>query len=136
MDLGRMKSVCLFSLLSLLFLLTGCGAGEGGAPRHLEPVGAAKLIEQSDGVTVIDVRTPHEFASGAIPGARNLDVQSASFERQVAGLDPEGSYLLYCRSGNRTALALPVFQQHGLKPLYHLDGGLKAWSAAGYPLSR
>ncbi|NWK55024.1 rhodanese-like domain-containing protein [Verrucomicrobiaceae bacterium N1E253] len=128
---------CLLSLI----LLSACGvkrdlkgAGRGAEVQHVDVLEAAKLIDPSKEITVIDVRTPDEFVSGAIEGARNLDVQSASFKQQVEALDREKPYLIYCRSGNRSSRALTVFQEAGFTHLYHLEGGIKAWNKAGLPL--
>ena len=55
---------------------------------------------------IIDVRTPAEFAGGHLDGAVNIDIQSPDFAGQIAGLDRNGSYVVYCRSGNRSGMAM------------------------------
>lgn len=80
---------------------------------------------------VLDVRTPAEFAEGHLPGAVNLDVEGPGFAEQVAQLDPDVPYAVYCRSGNRSALALQEMLGAGITDAYHLGGGISAWAAAG-----
>lgn len=86
------------------------------------------------GVTVVDVRTPAEFAAGHLDGAVNIDVESADFATAIADLDPEGTYAVYCRSGNRSAVAVGQMAQAGITGTYDLDGGIVAWEAAGLPV--
>ncbi|TFD34210.1 rhodanese-like domain-containing protein [Cryobacterium cryoconiti] len=78
-----------------LFGLTACSAP--AAP-------AAQSAISADAV-VIDVRTPGEYAAGHLEGAMNIDVQSSSFDSQVSTLPTDGDYVVYCRSGNRSAAA-------------------------------
>lgn len=55
--------------------------------------------------TIIDVRTPVEFASGHLEGAVNFDFQASDFTERIAALERTGSYVVYCRSGNRSGQA-------------------------------
>jgi rhodanese-related sulfurtransferase len=80
-------------------------------------------IAAHPGAIVIDVRTPREFASGHIKGARNLDIQGTGFVAAVAKLDPTKTYFVYCRSGARSSAAVSVMQKHGLMNLFELAGG-------------
>lgn len=95
---------------------------------------AAELA--ASGVTVLDVRTPEEYAEGHIEGARLIDFYSATFADQVAALDPGQEYLVYCRSGNRSGQAVGLMQELGIDRVWDLDGGVIAYSSAGLPLVR
>lgn len=81
-----------------------------------------------EGVTVIDVRSPEEFAQGHIPGAVNINVEGADFAAQVAALDPEAYYAVYCRSGNRSRVAIEFMTQAGVTKTVGLEGGIGAWT--------
>lgn len=83
------------------------------------------------GTTVIDVRTPAEFAEGHLPGAVNIDVGSPDFATRIAGLDKSAPYAVYCRSGNRSAAAVEAMRGQGFTGMYHLAGGITAWQSAG-----
>jgi rhodanese-related sulfurtransferase len=51
---------------------------------------------------VIDVRTPAEFQSGCLNGAKNVDIEASDFDSKIAALDKKANYLVYCRSGHRS----------------------------------
>jgi rhodanese-related sulfurtransferase len=83
--------------------------------------------------TVIDVRTPDEFEQGHVEGSVNLDIRDAGFPEAIANLDPDGAYVVYCRSGNRSAQAANEMRALGLEVI---DGGaLTDMEAAGWPLA-
>ncbi|GGP81037.1 transporter [Streptomyces virginiae] len=85
-------------------------------------------------LTVVDVRTPGEFASGHLPDAVNVPL-----DRLVRSL-PElrraaegGPLLIVCASGARSAGAVATLAPHGV-PASSLTGGTEAWAAAGHAL--
>jgi rhodanese-related sulfurtransferase len=76
---------------------------------------------------ILDVRSAGEFAGGKIRGARNLDIMSASFVSQVKNLPKDKTYLLYCRSGNRSSQACEIMADLGFEKLKNLAGGIMRW---------
>jgi phage shock protein E len=103
-------------------------AVENAGPRP--GVEAATTARQA-GAVAIDVRTPEEYAAGHIEGAELIDVQAADFSRRIGGLDPDVTYVVYCRSGNRSAAAAEAMRAEGLEVL---DGGaLGDMVEAGWP---
>lgn len=110
-------------------------AEQGGQSERIVALDAAQFAQAMDapGVRVIDVRTPEEFADGAIAGAVNIPVDRfdpASFLNE----GNPGPVLLYCRSGRRSAIAARQLAQHTGEPALHLAGGILAWQAADYPV--
>ena len=100
---------------------------------------ARELIQNragSAGFIILDVRTPEEFAEGHLSGAMNLNVLGPDFERQVGTLDREKSYLVYCRTGNRSARAIQAMDRLGFRSVYHMFEGIVAWQKKGFPLSK
>ena len=87
----------------------------------LSACGAQEQMEIRADTIVIDVRTPEEYGSGHLDGAVNIDVNSGVFAEQIATLDPTGDYVVYCRSGNRSAAAIKVMKELGFTNL--IDGG-------------
>jgi len=75
---------------------------------------------------LVDVRTPAEFRSGSIKGAKNIDFAAASFKEQFLKLDKGKEYFLFCRSGTRSGQACAAMVKEGYK-VYNLDGGVSAW---------
>jgi len=87
--------------------------------------GAAARQLVASGVTVIDVRTPAEFASGHVPGARNIPHDEVG--RRLAEIgSADAPVLLYCRSGRRSALAAQTLRERGFGQIYDLRT-LDAW---------
>ena len=82
----------------------------------------------------MDVRTPEEFAQGHIEGAVNIPVEYADFTDQVSQLDADGTYAVYCRSGNRSQTAVDQMSRVGINGIYELESGTNGWAAAGQPL--
>lgn len=85
-------------------------------------------LEQTKNTVVIDVRTPGETAAGVIEGVDLfIDFNAPNFAAEVAKLDKSKTYVLYCRSGGRSAAASQVFVDKGFKTVYNLAGGITAW---------
>lgn len=105
----------------------------GAAVPQLSPADGAALLAARSDITVIDVRTPEEFAVSHLEGAVDIDVQAASFDDEVRALDPDGAYAVYCHSGRRSALAAARLVALGFTEVHDL-GGIEAWVAAGNPV--
>lgn len=87
-------------------------------------------------LTVIDVRTPGEYASGHLPGAHNipldhLDAALPALEEAAA----RGRLLVVCASGARSAQACTALAEHGIAAAA-LTGGTTAWSRLGHDIHR
>ena len=83
------------------------------------------------GTIVLDVRTPAEYASGHLAQAKNIDIEAFSFAKQIASLDKNATYAVYCHSGRRSAIAVQQLETLGFADTYDLAGGISAWAAAG-----
>ena len=81
----------------------------------------AQPVDMSTVTAVIDVRTAGEYAEGHLEGAVNIDVQSAAFTEEVGKLDTSGTYVVYCRSGNRSKAAIDTMKSMGFTNL--INGG-------------
>jgi rhodanese-related sulfurtransferase len=128
-----------FAAFSLLLTLTvGCNrssaptAGATAAVTDLAVPAFAEMIDDR-GVVILDVRTPAETAEGVIVGAQEIDFREPDFAEQIAQLDKDKTYLVYCRSGNRSGQATQLMAEMGFKHLYNLTGGYVAWAEAGQP---
>jgi rhodanese-related sulfurtransferase len=93
----------------------------------------SKKITES-GVVILDVRTPGEFAEGYIEGAQLINFQSGNFENEIASLDKDVTYAVYCRSGNRSGQAVKIMHDAGFHNVYNLEGGVIDWANQGMPL--
>jgi rhodanese-related sulfurtransferase len=119
--------------------LTACGADDGAAAApaatvtDVDPAGFADLATDPD-ATVLDVRTPQEFAAGHLPGAVNIDSSARDFADAVAELPKDGTYLVYCQTANRSGVATDRMTDLGFTDVYDLQGGIVAWANAGGPV--
>ena len=88
-----------------------------------------KKLMKAPGTVIMDVRTPREVSEGQIPGTSIfIDINSESFEGQIQKLDKSKAYLVYCRSGARSAKACRIMEANGFKgPLYNLAHGIIGW---------
>lgn len=138
---GTWKSTLLRVLSASAFLVAMFGAARGGdgMPRNVAPGEARELIRENAGnrdFVVLDVRTPGEFAQGHLKGAVLIDYRSPGFRQEMAGLDRKKTYLVYCRTGNRSARALEIMKELGFRRYHHLEGGIKRWLEEGLPAVR
>jgi rhodanese-related sulfurtransferase len=80
-------------------------------------------------IIILDVRRADEYKEGHLKNAINFNVMdSLSFDSQLRTLKKNRKYLLYCRSSVRSGKALVAMQKKGFKHLWHLSGGISAWS--------
>lgn len=131
-----MKNMLL--LAAGMLLVVAWDAGAAGF-REATPSEASAVLESrrgTPGFVLLDVRTPAEFAEERIDGSVNLDFQSKSFRDELGKLDREATYLLYCRSGNRSGKALKVMQELGFRDVIHLSAGIVQWKEKGLPTVR
>ncbi len=122
--------------------LVGCGgsakneaattSGDTPAVVLASPEEAQSLID-GGGVTLVDVRTPEEFAAGHIAGAENIDFYAADFADRLGALDHGERYVVYCQSGNRSGQATALMVQEDFTSVTDVDGGIAAWETAGLP---
>jgi len=103
----------------------------------ITPEKAVKLIAKNKNnpdFVILDVRTPAEYQNGAISGAVNLDIYAADFKTKLAELDKNKTYLVYCRTGHRSAQAAAMMRDLKFQEVYDLSGGVTDWTQKGYPL--
>jgi len=126
---GRVTVLVLVALIAIV--VAGCGSASKGGPA-ITKVDAGTAVSMLNARTVIDVRTPAEYAAGHIARARNIDVEGADFASAVSALDKGAAYLVYCHSGRRSAMAAEQMAAAGFTDI--VDGGAMAdLLAAGAP---
>lgn len=136
------------SLLMPSLLLFGCsseqtqGIGQGtteeSSPAIIELLSAQEFqqkITELPTATLLDVRTPGEFANGHLVHALNWDRNASGFDKRIAQLDKTEPVFVYCMSGGRSASAVDALRQSGFEEVYELKGGIMKWRSAGLPES-
>lgn len=84
---------------------------------------------QRAGDMIIDVRTSDEYMKGHIAGAINVPIGRLAVDRL-----PPGQVLTTCSTGRRGGRAADLLDRAG-RTAYSIDGGTKAWAAAGFPIA-
>jgi hydroxyacylglutathione hydrolase len=84
----------------------------------------------SDGVQVIDVRSPEEWRKGHLPGA--IHIPLAQLPERIGELDASAPIVMQCQGGGRSSIATSLLQSQGLPDVSNLAGGYDAWVALGY----
>ncbi|NBV24004.1 MAG: hypothetical protein EBS05_19060 [Proteobacteria bacterium] len=117
---------------------TAAAAVTFGGPTGYQRVGVAEFEQlwRQKKYTVLDVRTAEEFQAGHIPGAVNLDVLDAGFEKKLAKLNKGQTYLVHCAAGRRSANAADQMKDLGFRSVVDLTPGFNGWKAAGKPVEK
>ncbi len=91
-------------------------------------------LRRNEPFVFVDVREDNEFAIDHARGARHIG--RGVLERDIETLIPDknASIVLYCGGGFRSALAAESLQKMGYTNVVSMDGGIRAWRQAGYPL--
>ena len=136
------------SLVTAVALVAGCADGETIAPAEetatqiiedITPQEAFTLMQDNEGnpsFVILDVRTAEEFASGYIENAINIDYYSDAFRDELDNLDKTKTYLIYCRSGRRSADALDIMTELDFREVYNMLGGIIDWQAEELPTTK
>lgn len=146
------SSKLLIKATFLILILTACSQN-GSSTRKVQGVQAEpdqnhatlersisveslrSLLEEFPNTNIIDVRTQAEVETGKIrASALHFDVQQTGFDQDIQNLDKEAVYYVYCMAGTRSSKAQQRMEELGFTKVVNIDGGLKAWTAAGYPL--
>jgi rhodanese-related sulfurtransferase len=107
------------------------------ARPHIREVDVKAVRGKQDGAEsffLIDVREDHEWAKDHAEGAIHLG--KGILERDIEAMVPDlnAEIVLYCGGGFRSVLAARSLQQMGYRNVYSMDGGMRAWREANYPL--
>jgi len=87
------------------------------------------LVATESNAVILDVRSKAELEEGSIPNHTMIDFMQPDFTNKVAELERDKTYLVYCRSGNRSGKTCAMMAQMGFTKLYNLEGGIMAWNA-------
>jgi rhodanese-related sulfurtransferase len=101
----------------------------GSQPQGYENIAPGEFSEMmKNGAVVIDVRQPDELREGSIPGHKMISMKDPDFFQQLQGLEKGPAYLLYCKTGIRSAQTCKALADLGHEKVYNLSGGIVAWN--------
>lgn len=110
--------------IALLVVVVAAVAGWWWLRAGTTPGSDARTLVK-DGALLVDVRTPDEYSAGHIEGAVNIPVGAVEARLNEFG-DKQGSIVLYCRSGARSAKAKALLESKGFTRVVNL-GAMSSW---------
>jgi len=123
------------AIVFVVLLASAAFSEESESPRA-PSISPAELHAQREGgvaPVVIDVRTPEEYGSGHVPGAINIPFDQVA--ARISEVDAPHGVALYCMVGPRARKGEAALLAAGQANVLHLEGGLAAWKAAGFPIT-
>jgi len=97
------------------------------------PEEASHLLAEGD-FDLVDVREPHEWALGHMPGARHVPL--GQLLREPARHLRQDRVIFVCGHGVRSLTAAHVAANRGYEKVFSMDGGVDGWHSAGFPIER
>ena len=132
--LSGFLAVCIVSVAYILFSFLF--ANQSQNVQILNADEFEKQLMATKCEQLIDVRTPREFKKHRIEGAKNMDYLSFDFLSKVKMLDKTKPVMVYCHSGYRSKMILPILCKAGYKIVYELNEGFMAWLKANKPVHK
>ena len=136
----------MFNLALALFLICAAPSAfsQNSTPQNkvideISPSKAAELMERHQGDArffILDVRTLAEYQQGYISGAKLLDSASPYLDEDLAKLERNAMYIVYCRSGRRSLDVAEKMEKLGFFHVYDLEGGILQWTKQGFALEK
>ena len=119
----------------LVILMAAAAFAEDPATEQAASISATELHalrESGAAPVVLDVRSAEEYAAGHIPGAVNIPFDQVA--QRISEIDAPHGVALYCMVGPRARKGESALLAAGYDKVFHLEGGLAAWQAAGLPV--
>ena len=91
---------------------------------------------KSETITIIDVRSPQEYAQGHLPNAKNIPLTEIDLRMEELTPYKDREIFLVCASGRRSHSATQTLKQKGFAKAFNILGGTRGWQAKGFPTER
>ncbi len=111
-------------------IMAACGGTTTEASFELVAPPVAAQVIADEAPVVLDVRTPEEYAEGHLADAVLINFYDTDFADQLDELDKDATYVVYCRSGNRSQGAIQTMRELGFTDVVEVAGGIQAWVGA------
>ena len=139
MNINNKKSTFLLILTFILLLHSNFYIQSKNKKQIIGNLSIKKAYEKiqenknNPNLIILDVRTQDEYNQGHIENAININYYSKTLKKELKKLDKNKTYLVYCRSGNRSGKTLKIMEKLGFKEVYNI-GGMIEWNKTGYPV--
>ena len=117
-----------FFLMVISFL--SCESGDFNSVQLITN-GEFEKVSKINGIQLVDVRTPEEYAEGHILNSINIDFLGPNFEFDIKKLDKNSPIIVYCQRGSRSALSALKLRSNSFVKVYDLEGGFYKWLSNG-----
>lgn len=135
------KKLILISTVVVSLFTVSCGNSQNQTPETA--IASTEVIVNVDAKTfgelsvsqpgtILDVRTPEEWAEGTLKDAVKINYQGDNFESEVESLDKNAPVYVYCKRGGRSSSAADILKEKGFSKVYNLDGGITSWQENGF----
>ena len=94
---------------------------------EITPTELKARMDAGEAPALVDVRELYEAEIADLPDRGQLRIPQGQLQQRLQELDPSREYVLYCRSGNRSAWATAMLRQSGYEHAVNLKGGVLAW---------
>jgi len=145
MNLKLKVKVLIGVVIISIFILQGCTTTEDNKSllktqtlldiTAIESYALIKNNTENPNFIIIDIRTPEEYKSGHLADAIIMDYYENTFEKEIDQLDKEKIYLIYCRTGRRTGLAMEIMKDLNFFNVYNMLGGITQWELEELPIT-
>ncbi|MBN2525463.1 MAG: rhodanese-like domain-containing protein [Deltaproteobacteria bacterium] len=136
----------IFNKLAVLVLSLGigmwvsCTSSAAFGPAQTDPekfgeevsVHTVAAMKGKEGVVVLDVREPDEYADAHISGVKHIPMGQV-LQRKSEFIDAKVIFVT-CRSGNRSGRITDALREQGHTNVHNMAGGIRAWKSAGLPV--
>ncbi len=100
----------------------------------LSPDAVHEAVSQPGGPLLLDVRSEREFATGRVPGARNIPYDELKGRLDEIAAYRDRGVITYCERGGRASVANQILRDAGFADVAHLQGDMSRWRAEGRPV--
>lgn len=117
-------------IFSIVFsvILVSCATDTSLSLNSVSAEEFSRIMEEENGVQVLDVRTESEYLKGHLPNALNINIRDTAFHSRVLELlEKDRPVAVYCRSGNRSKVAGAILVDMGYE-VYELNSGVVGWT--------
>jgi rhodanese-related sulfurtransferase len=94
----------------------------------------ARSAFEAGRAVLIDIREPHEHATGVAAGATLLPMSQLGRRLAEIPVDPGKPVLLICNTQNRSSRTLKALRERGFGHVRFVDGGMSEWAKRGWPM--
>ena len=103
--------------------------------RSIGAPAATQMINRQNAL-LLDLRDSKQFSDGRVPNAVNIPLKELGSRGQDLAKFKGRPVIAYCERGNQSRSATTALAKLGFTDVFTLDGGLRAWSAAGMPVEK